>query len=571
MSSSWGNTGPPTAHAHTPNGFSRNNSGLGGSTPSMHHRASRSRLNLQHLSHEEMIVAVGPTAAEIIAALGLGDRLVGISEDCSYPPDVRKGREVVARPPGTLLPPPHLALGGAPQTAASASTASLALHPSAAATTANAGAGGPLNGNGNGNGNMNMNGGMQHSNSSRMSRPFSADVFHMSRDASAGDLTRASRDDGGAGPLKPHRQILLSFDRILHHLHLGGPRGGGHPPRRGDPSSEERSARTSADSLGVPIPHFLSGAPVSHLWGKEVDREASLSVLDLEWFRRELPGLVVVERPEHAQQLKELYLGIHIVEICTRTLHGTLDAILTLGRAAGASHVASPLVDQLRGRLRKVASRSVVVSAAPLTRSVSNARASASSSAINGAAAANGASSSTAAAAAARAPAPLGPPRKVVVVKHFKGATGEILVGGLHLPELVSLAGGRTAQVHAGDPDQLISWDDLRRAAPEVLIFSPASLPTVEHALLEVSQLAARAGWWSLPAVFHGETYLLSPHAAEMINRPGPRVADGADFLARILRPVAPQVRVVWRLRMGYAAHALLVFCEGIRFFYGIN
>ncbi len=47
------------------------------------------------------IVSLLPGATEILYALGLGDRIVGVSEDCTFPPEVRS-KPIASR---SLLPP----------------------------------------------------------------------------------------------------------------------------------------------------------------------------------------------------------------------------------------------------------------------------------------------------------------------------------------------------------------------------------------------------------------------------------------------------------------------------------
>jgi iron complex transport system substrate-binding protein len=49
------------------------------------------------MSNELRIVSFLPAATEMVCALGLGDRLVGISHECDYPPEVR-AKPVVVRP-----------------------------------------------------------------------------------------------------------------------------------------------------------------------------------------------------------------------------------------------------------------------------------------------------------------------------------------------------------------------------------------------------------------------------------------------------------------------------------------
>lgn len=49
------------------------------------------------------IVSFLPAATGMVCALGLGDRLVGVSHECDYPPEVRR-KPVIVR---LALPRPH--------------------------------------------------------------------------------------------------------------------------------------------------------------------------------------------------------------------------------------------------------------------------------------------------------------------------------------------------------------------------------------------------------------------------------------------------------------------------------
>ena len=93
--------------------------------------------------------------------------------------------------------------------------------------------------------------------------------------------------------------------------------------------------------------------------------------------------------------------------------------------------------------------------------------------------------------------------------------------GGQWLPDMKELAGGRDDWQQPGDAPERITWEAIRRYAPEVLLLCPCS-SNLERSLGEVCSLAAQPGWWALPAVKAGRVYICD-HS--LFSRPGPRSA----------------------------------------------
>ena len=50
----------------------------------------------------------------------------------------------------------------------------------------------------------------------------------------------------------------------------------------------------------------------------------------------------------------------------------------------------------------------------------------------------------------------------------------------------------------------------------------------------KIEVLASQAGWWNLNAVKNREVYILNN---KIFSRPGPRLVDGVEMLARIFHP----------------------------------
>jgi iron complex transport system substrate-binding protein len=82
----------------------------------------------------------------------------------------------------------------------------------------------------------------------------------------------------------------------------------------------------------------------------------------------------------------------------------------------------------------------------------------------------------------------------------------------------------------------VITPEEVIAAQPEVILSLPCGF-RLEESARQVHVLAAVAGWEKLPATKSGQIYALD--GSWYFNRPGPRVVDGIEMLARILHPEA--------------------------------
>ena len=97
--------------------------------------------------------------------------------------------------------------------------------------------------------------------------------------------------------------------------------------------------------------------------------------------------------------------------------------------------------------------------------------------------------------------------------------------------ELVPLAGGRNVFGDLTTPSAAVSSEEVVRRDPEVIILSDADLPENPQTSALVRE---RPGWSAIAAVRAGRVYPLS-HA--YLERPGPRLIDGLEQLARLIHP----------------------------------
>jgi cobyrinic acid a,c-diamide synthase len=124
----------------------------------------------------------------------------------------------------------------------------------------------------------------------------------------------------------------------------------------------------------------------------------------------------------------------------------------------------------------------------------------------------------------------------------FEGIS-PLVIGGHWLPEMKLLAGGSDPLQEPGCMAQRVNWQKVKACAPEILILTPCSSSPLQT-LSEVNILASMPGWWTIPAVYRGEVYIVD-HA--YFSRPGPRLVDGVELLAHIINPslvkLAPKLK----------------------------
>jgi iron complex transport system substrate-binding protein len=109
-----------------------------------------------------------------------------------------------------------------------------------------------------------------------------------------------------------------------------------------------------------------------------------------------------------------------------------------------------------------------------------------------------------------------------------------VYASGHWMPEMVGIAGGVDALAREGADSVRISWDDVLKWSPEVLIVTPCGF-NLEQVLEQAPQLFAYPGWKELPAVREGRVYAVD--ANSYFARPGPRVVEGTELLAHLIRP----------------------------------
>lgn len=94
---------------------------------------------------------------------------------------------------------------------------------------------------------------------------------------------------------------------------------------------------------------------------------------------------------------------------------------------------------------------------------------------------------------------------------------------------LLTLAGGQNiGAIGTGDYFQM-SLEEIVNQDPEIIIYSHAS-----YSGRKPEEVEARAGWSTITAIKNGAVYSID---ADMLDRPGPRIVDGLEALAKLIHP----------------------------------
>ena len=111
-----------------------------------------------------------------------------------------------------------------------------------------------------------------------------------------------------------------------------------------------------------------------------------------------------------------------------------------------------------------------------------------------------------------------------------------VYASGHWVPELVKFAGGIDELGRERGESVRVSWDEIVAWAPEVLMIMPCGF-NLQQTMKQIwSTFGYRnSPFFDLPAVRNGRVYAVD--ANSYFARPGPRVVEGAELLARLIHP----------------------------------
>jgi iron complex transport system substrate-binding protein len=105
---------------------------------------------------------------------------------------------------------------------------------------------------------------------------------------------------------------------------------------------------------------------------------------------------------------------------------------------------------------------------------------------------------------------------------------------GHWVPEQVEAAGGICLMSDAGQKSRTITFQEIIESEPEVMVLIPCGYYT-QDIIRQLPNTAFPDALKETPAFKNGEVWALD--ATSYFSRPGPRVVDGAEILAKIVHP----------------------------------
>jgi len=111
-----------------------------------------------------------------------------------------------------------------------------------------------------------------------------------------------------------------------------------------------------------------------------------------------------------------------------------------------------------------------------------------------------------------------------------------LMSAGNWMPELVEMAGGVDLLGEPGKHSGYLTWTELVKADPEVIIVAPCGFD-LARTEQQMYWLTDRPEWSKLRAVRNGRVYLGDGN--QYFNRPGPRLLETLQILSEILHPEA--------------------------------
>ena len=109
-----------------------------------------------------------------------------------------------------------------------------------------------------------------------------------------------------------------------------------------------------------------------------------------------------------------------------------------------------------------------------------------------------------------------------------------IFCGGHWNPELVALAGGEDGIGAVGARSQQVAWEQVRAYEPEVMVIAACGF-SEERSRHDEPVLRAYPGFAELPCARNVRVHFVD--GAAYFSRPGPRLVDSLELLARLLHP----------------------------------
>lgn len=256
------------------------------------------------------------------------------------------------------------------------------------------------------------------------------------------------------------------------------------------PAGVEKLPHLTASKI---IRASMSSSEIDHAVRASLNGHGSIYELDELLLGKLDPDLVITQElcevcavsyEEVRNAARSYTAGATVVSLEPRTVGDVMENILEVGRLAGSEPAAKALVDSLGDRLASLRAQTALIEKKP----------------------------------------------SVIMLEWLDPP----FAPGHWVPEQVDAAGGTCVLGEPGEKSLTTDFDSVRATNAEVLILIPCGYDTAGTlAQLELTSLPGFLK--NLPAIANGNVWALD--ASAYFSRPGPRLIDGAEILAKILHP----------------------------------
>ncbi|HVG28035.1 MAG TPA: cobalamin-binding protein [Acidobacteriaceae bacterium] len=202
---------------------------------------------------------------------------------------------------------------------------------------------------------------------------------------------------------------------------------------------------------------------------------------------QDLCRVCAIDSPTLERDLASIHSRPLLLSLGASSLDGVISEIEQLGAAVGRREAASQLASSLRARVRRISGQG---------------------------------------------PAHQLPTRPRVLCLEW---LDPLFQGGHWIPEMVALAGGDPVLATPREKSVRITWQQVHAAAPDILFVMPCGYHLADTVIQFRSLVPTFPSlWMDLPAVRHGQVFAVDGSA--FFSRPGPRLVDGLEILAAIIR-----------------------------------
>lgn len=237
----------------------------------------------------------------------------------------------------------------------------------------------------------------------------------------------------------------------------------------------------------------MTSLEIDHAVRSQLDGHGSIYDLDSGLLEDLKPDLIITQELcdvcavsyKQVQNAARMYVAdANVVSLEPNTIEDIFQNILTVGELAEARERAAEVVNKLRGRLNLLREKTAAVEARPGAFMLEW----------------------------------LEPP----------------FAPGHWVPEQVEAAGGTSLLGGAGERSVTTTYGAILESNPEIIVLIPCGY-YIKDTVRQLESTSFPAAWKEIAAVKNGDVWALD--ATSYFSRPGPRVVDGAEILARIFHP----------------------------------